>query len=172
MTNSISPDSTSPNVSGESGVVGGSGRTQPAAPALGRKVPEWKGKTPDSKVPENVKLRIFNRYGGRCYLSGRLIRAGDDWQIEHIKPLIDGGEHAEFNLAPALTEPHKVKTKFEARRRAKERRVRKKHFGMHEAKHPMPGGKKSREKITWGPNGNKIVIDRITGEQIWPRINS
>lgn len=165
MTNSISPDSTSPNLSGESGVVGGSGRTQPAAPAWGRKVPEWIGKHPDQKVPARVKLRVFNRYGGRCYLSGKLIRAGEPWELEHVLALTLGGEHRESNFAPVLKDPHKIKTAEDRRKKKKSDRVRKKHFGMHEAKHPMPGGRKSREKKTIDGR----VIDRITGEQIWPR---
>lgn len=168
MIDSISPDSTSPNLSGEPGVVGGSGRTQPAAPALGRKVPEWIGKHPDQKVPARVKLRVFNRYGGRCYLSGKLIRAGEAWELEHVLALTLGGEHRESNFAPALKDPHKIKTAEDRRKKKKSDRVRKKHFGMHEAKHPMPGGRKSREKKTIDGR----VIDRITGEQIWPRINS
>ena len=41
----------------------------------GRAVPEWIGATPDTKVPERVRLRVFNAYGGVCYLSKRKIRA-------------------------------------------------------------------------------------------------
>ena len=52
-----------------------------------RKVPEWIGKDDDSKPPKAVRARVFAAYGGRCYLSKRLIRAGDDWDLEHIEPL-------------------------------------------------------------------------------------
>lgn len=152
----------------ESGASVGSGRTQTEAPALsiGREIPEWHGKTNDSKVPDRVRLRIFQRYGGKCYLSGRVIRPGDDWQLEHIVPLIDGGKHAEGNLAPALVEPHKVKSREEAKRRAKERRIQKKHIGIGKSKKPMPCGRDSNLKKLMDGR----VIDRRTGEQVWPRV--
>jgi hypothetical protein len=57
MTNSISPDSASPNLSGESGVVGGSGRTQPAAPALG--MVNLKIKNPRKKNFEPITIEYF-----------------------------------------------------------------------------------------------------------------
>ena len=41
-----------------------------------RSVDEWIGKTDDAKVPRHVRARIFAREGGRCHLSGRLIRPG------------------------------------------------------------------------------------------------
>ena len=36
-----------------------------------RSVPEWIGKTPDQKVPDRVKVRIFDREGGVCHISCR-----------------------------------------------------------------------------------------------------
>lgn len=158
-----------PPPTGDTVADGGSGRTQPLAPVpLGRSVPEWIGKHPDQKVPDHVRLRIFDRYEGRCYLSGAKIRAGDAWELEHIIALTLGGEHRESNLAPALVEHHKAKTAQDRRKKKKSDRVRRKHFGMHRAKYPMHGGRKSREKKTIDGR----VIDRVTGEQIWPRIHS
>ena len=95
-----------------------------------RSVPEWIGKTDDEKVPPRVRLRIFDAYGGACYLSGRKIRAGDRWDLDHIKALSAGGEHRESNLAPALVEAHKEKTKADVAIKAKTDRVRKKHLGI------------------------------------------
>ena len=40
----------------------------------GRSVPEWIGKTPDSAIPNAVKLRIWFREGGRCHVTGAIIR--------------------------------------------------------------------------------------------------
>lgn len=91
---------------------------------------EWVGKTDDSKVPPHVRLRVFDRYQGICYLSGRKIEAGDAWDIEHILALCLGGEHRETNMAPALKDPHKIKTKADRRQKAKNDRVRKKHLGI------------------------------------------
>jgi hypothetical protein len=45
-------------------------------------------------------------------------------------PLVAGGEHRESNLAPALVEPHKQKTKLDVAIKSKNARVSKKHFGI------------------------------------------
>ena len=83
------------------------------AKAQGRSVEEWIGKTPDSKAPPHVELRIWRRWNGKCHITGRKIMPGDDYQIDHIKRLEDGGENRESNMAPALSEPHKAKTSTE-----------------------------------------------------------
>lgn len=100
-----------------------------------RSVPEWVGKTPDTPAPTAVRLRVFARYEGRCYLSGRKIGPGDKWDLEHIKPLrsaLPGEPHLnrESNLAPALKAPHKVKTAAEKTDGAKADRIRAKHLGL------------------------------------------
>jgi 5-methylcytosine-specific restriction protein A len=95
----------------------------------GRSVPEWRGKTPDSKVPPHVRARVFLAHKGVCHISMRAIRPGEPWEMEHITPLSMGGEHRERNLAPALVEPHREKTAAEATVRAKADRVRLKHIG-------------------------------------------
>src|SRR5450631_419283 len=63
-----------------------------SGPALMRSVEEWFGKTDDSQIPARVKLRVFERYSGVCYLTGRKIRPGDSWDMEHKKALCNGGE--------------------------------------------------------------------------------
>lgn len=87
---------------------------------------EWIGKDDNAKVPGYVKLRVFNKYNGICYLSGVVIRAGMDWELEHIVALCNGGEHRENNFAPALVAPHKIKTKQDRSIKKKNDRVRKK----------------------------------------------
>ena len=98
-------------------------------PLGGRQVAEWIGSSPDQKIPDRVKDRIFIRNEGRCYLSGRKIMPGDVWEVEHVKPLSMGGENRETNLAPALKAEHKQKTAEEAGDRAKADRIRRKHLG-------------------------------------------
>jgi 5-methylcytosine-specific restriction protein A len=100
-----------------------------------RKVPEWVGASPDSKVPTAVKLRVFARYEGRCHLSGQKIKPGDDWDVEHVKPLrsaLPGQPHLnrESNLAPALKAPHREKTGQENSDGAKADRTYAKHLGI------------------------------------------
>lgn len=98
-------------------------------PLGGRSVEEWIGSSPDAKVPDRVKDRIFVRNKGRCHLSGIVIRPGDAWEVEHIKPLALGGEHRESNMAPALVDAHKAKTALEKSLIAKVDRMRRKHLG-------------------------------------------
>lgn len=96
----------------------------------GRSLPEWIGKTPDTPAPPRVRLRVFEAYGGRCYLSGRKIVPGDKWELEHKLALSLGGENREANLAPALKDAHKAKTASDVKAKAKADRVRKKHLGQ------------------------------------------
>ncbi|CEG08755.1 hypothetical protein BN961_02173 [Afipia felis] len=77
---------------------------------MSRTVPEWIGKTDDTKVPAHVRARIFKAHGGKCYLSGRIIRAGEPWELDHIVALVNGGENRETNLAPAIKDKHREKT--------------------------------------------------------------
>ena len=96
----------------------------------GRKVPEWIGKTADSKPPKSVLDRLFLKQGGRCALSGRKIMAGEVTHAVHIVPLKDGGQNREANLQLVLVDAHRAKTADENTARAKERRIRLKHAGL------------------------------------------
>lgn len=106
-----------------------------------RSVAEWIGKTPDSRPPTSVRLRVFAKYEGRCYLSGRKIQPGDAWELEHIKPihLAQPGEtlNREGNMAPALKDAHKAKSAAELSAKAKADRTRAKFLGIY-PKSPTP----------------------------------
>jgi 5-methylcytosine-specific restriction endonuclease McrA len=94
---------------------------------MSRAVPEWIGKTDDAKVPRRVRLRIFEREEGRCHISGRKIRPGDLWDLDHGVALINGGEHRESNLFPALRDKHREKTREDVGQKAKTAAVKAKH---------------------------------------------
>ena len=96
----------------------------------GRTVPEWIGKSADSKPPKSVLDRLFLRQGGKCAISGRKIRPGETTHADHIKALKDGGENREGNLQLVLADAHRVKTSAENTSRAKEKRLRLKHAGL------------------------------------------
>jgi len=102
--------------------------------AHGRAVKEWIGKNPDSKPPPTVRLRILRRGGSKCYLTGILIADGQTFDLEHIKPLEEGGENRESNLATVLRLPHELKTAAERKRQAKADRMAKKAHGLVESK--------------------------------------
>ena len=95
-----------------------------------RSVEEWKGKTYDAAIPPRVRVRVFDRHGGICHLSGRRIRAGEAWDCDHIIALANGGEHRENNLAPALKAAHREKTKADVAEKAIVYRKRAKHIGV------------------------------------------
>lgn len=121
-------------------------------PNGGRSLPEWIAKSPDSKVPDTVRVRVFLRAHGICHISGRKIGPGERWELEHVKALSMGGEHRESNLRPALSTAHKVKTSEEADPRAKADRVRRKHLGLDGkskskwGSRPFPNSKKARQQ--------------------------
>ena len=115
-----------------------------------RQVEEWVGATPDTPIPERVKLRVFEREKGRCYLSGRLIRPGDKWDAEHVVAIANGGENRERNLKVALKAAHKIKTAADVATKAKIARVKAKHLGV---ARPKAGGfrgwRKMNGEIVW-----------------------
>ncbi len=108
---------------------------------------EWTGKTDDDAIPRRVSARVFGAYGGRCYISGRIIRSGDGWDCDHIIALINGGEHRESNLAPALRGFHKIKTKADVAEKSRVARKRQKFIGV----------KKPRQITAWRRFNGEIV---------------
>lgn len=97
---------------------------------MSRSVDLWTGKTDDTPIPPRVKLRVFERHGGVCHLSGRKIMPGDQWDCDHVVALINGGRNAEDNLAPALRDKHREKTAEDVALKSKVARVRAKHLGV------------------------------------------
>lgn len=114
----------------------------------GRSTEEWIGATADSAIPKRVKLRNFLKHGGRCHISGRIIRSGEAWDCEHVIALVnwtgEGHGNRESNLAPALRDKHKEKTREDVAEKARARKVRGKHLGLKaKAKAVIPGSKAS-----------------------------
>jgi 5-methylcytosine-specific restriction enzyme A len=96
-----------------------------------RELPEWIGATPDSKVPPRVRVRVFQRYGGRCQCGcNRAIRPGEAWDCEDTIALINGGERREGNLKPWLSEHHPKKTAQDVAEKSRVYRKRAKHIGV------------------------------------------
>jgi len=113
---------------------------------MSRSVPEWIGRTPDSKVPDHVRLRIFRNAAGVCHISGRKIALGEPWQLEHVIPLHAGGQNRESNLRPALVDPHKIKTAKEMARKAKGDAQAKFSLGIKPDKRPIPSPVKAEKQ--------------------------
>jgi 5-methylcytosine-specific restriction endonuclease McrA len=113
---------------------------------MSRSVPEWIGKTDDTAIPRHVRARVFEAHGGRCHISGQIIR-DKNWDCDHIVALINGGEHRESNLAPALREYHKIKTKADVAEKSRVSRKRQKFIGV----------KKPRQITAWRRFNGEIV---------------
>jgi|ERR1700728_3509639 len=95
-----------------------------------RSLPEWIGASDDAKVPSRVRLRIFERYDGRCQCGcNRKIATGESWQCDDRIALINGGERRESNLWPLLTEHHKVKTRKDVALKSHAYKRRASHYG-------------------------------------------
>lgn len=111
---------------------------------MSRTVPEWIGKTDDTRPPPRVLLRIFLRYDGRCQCGcKRVIRCGwgEKWDADHIIALCNGGENRESNYQPLLVEHHKDKTRADVRIKARTDKRRKSHYGVKKQGWTIPGRK-------------------------------
>lgn len=98
---------------------------------MSRAVDLWVGATDDAAIPARVKLRIWNREGGRCSLTGRKILVGEPFDYEHRIALCNGGRHAEDNIVLALRgKVHQAKTAQDVALKAKTDRMAKKNLGL------------------------------------------
>jgi 5-methylcytosine-specific restriction enzyme A len=97
---------------------------------MARATPEWIGKHPDSAIPVRVRLRVFERHGGVCHVSGRRIAAGEPWECDHVVALINGGTHSEDNLAPALRDKHREKTAADVAEKAAVAKTKARNLGI------------------------------------------
>jgi 5-methylcytosine-specific restriction enzyme A len=96
-----------------------------------RSLPEWIGKSADSAVPPRVRVRIFDRYEGRCQCGcNRKIMAGEAWDCEDTIAIINGGQRRESNMKPWLHEHHPEKTKADVAEKSRVYRKRAKHIGV------------------------------------------
>lgn len=103
------------------------------------------------------RVKIFDAANGVCYLCGVKIHAerGEQWDVEHEKPLWLGGEDAPENMKPAHVGCHKVKSNAEAPIRAKTDRMRARHIGVKSKKKSWGYGKNDKYKMKVG---GKLVL--------------
>jgi len=97
---------------------------------MSRSTPEWIAKHDDQAIPPRVRLRVFERHGGICHLSGRKIMPGEARHCDHLTALINGGEHRESNLRPALQKFHRAKTAEDVKEKAITARKRMMNLGI------------------------------------------
>lgn len=109
-----------------------------------RTVDLWIGASDDARIPDRVRIRVFEKHRGICYRSGARINTGDKWDLDHIIAIANGGRHSEDNLAPVLRVPHREKTKEDRRIQSRIYKIKKRHLGLAKPKgRPMAGTKAS-----------------------------
>lgn len=105
-----------------------------------RATAEWVAQHPDQAIPKRVKMRVWERCGGKCAITGKKLMPGDAYDFDHIVPLILGGEHREANLQVVCRAAHREKTRADVSAKAKADRIHAKHFGYWpESPHKLKG---------------------------------
>jgi|KBSMisStandDraft_5_1062788.scaffolds.fasta_scaffold88252_7 5-methylcytosine-specific restriction endonuclease McrA len=115
---------------------------------MSRSVPEWIGASDDTPIPPRVRLRIFDRYKGRCNhcglsICGRLLPAFD-----HIVSLINGGQNREQNIQLLCSACHRPKTAADVHTKSVTYTKRARRLKLKNRK-PMLGSKDSGWKKTF-----------------------
>jgi 5-methylcytosine-specific restriction endonuclease McrA len=95
-----------------------------------RELEEWIGEHDDQRIPDRVRLRVFERHGGRCPKCTRPLHPSR-WACDHIVALANGGEHRESNLQPLCSSPcHSSKTALDVALKSRAASIRKHRAGI------------------------------------------
>lgn len=97
---------------------------------MSRAVKEWIGATPDTAVPDRVRVRVFTAKDGRCHSCTRKIPAGEAWTCEHMTALVNGGENRERNLDVTCGWCLPAKNAADVAEKSKVYTKRKRHLGV------------------------------------------
>lgn len=95
-----------------------------------RTVEEWRGKSDDAAIPARVQDRVAMKSNDCCQKCCRPVTGKLRAEIDHVIPIIIGGEHRESNLQLLCHECHAAKTKLDVKLKSKVARVRKRHLGI------------------------------------------
>lgn len=101
------------------------------------------------------RVKIFDAHQGICSICHFRIQVGQAWEVEHLKPLADGGADEPLNMAPVHAKCHKPKTAKEAGERSKVVRIRANHLGIPKA---------SKAKFACGKDSGKRK--KLSGEVV------
>lgn len=108
-----------------------------------RTVSEWVGRTDDSPVPPQVRLRVWERDKGVCQCGCGIKIDNKPWDTDHTVALVNGGENKESNLRTLLRSHHREKTAEDVHEKSIVRRKRMKFIGLKAKSRPIPGSKAS-----------------------------
>lgn len=101
-----------------------------------RELPEWIGKTDDDPIPPRVKVRVFDKFGGKCGNCTRTIFGNLKAAYDHTIALINDGQNRETNLQLLCAPCHAGKTKSDVALKSTTYRKRAKHLGIELRKGP------------------------------------
>lgn len=105
---------------------------------------------PRKPLTPKQKLQMFLDAKGVCCICGGKINSVKEAWDEHEAPLWLNGDNSAPNRAPAHAKCARDKTSKEAAVRAKVRRTAEKHQGAKKSSKPMPCGRNSKFKKTFG----------------------
>jgi 5-methylcytosine-specific restriction protein A len=111
-----------------------------------RDVPEWIGDD-NAAVPPRVKIRIFEKYEGKCACCDIQIVGKIRPAYDHRVALANGGANAESNVQLLCVPCHSKKTRTDVAVKSKIARVKAKHIGL----------KKPRTIRSWRKFNGEIV---------------
>lgn len=95
-----------------------------------RTTDEWIGATPDARPPGYVRLRVLNRFHGRCPKCTRDLKR-ERWDCDHIIAIENKGENRESNLQPLCVTPcHSDKTRADRKLKVKSDKAQRKDFNI------------------------------------------
>jgi 5-methylcytosine-specific restriction endonuclease McrA len=112
-----------------------------------RTVEEWIGANDDSQIPARVKVRVFDKFSGRCAICTGTIAGKIRPAYDHNVAIINGGRNAESNLQLLCVPCHAVKTRSDVSEKSRVYRKRLK----------AQGHKKPRTIRSWRKFDGTIV---------------
>lgn len=77
----------------------------------------------------SARVAIFRHHGGICHICHGNIHVGQQWEVEHVIPLAQGGTNEIANTRPAHRDCHAGKTAKDAADTARAKRREARHIG-------------------------------------------
>ena len=78
---------------------------------------------PRKKFTDQEKAKIFLDRGGKCHACGHKVKIGEDWILEHVEALQNGGDNEDRNMGVTCFMCLPAKNKEDAGKAAKGRAV-------------------------------------------------
>lgn len=110
---------------------------------MARALPEWQGRTPDTRIPTRVKDRICKRQGDCCDECRLPFDAKRRAEFDHRPALINSGENRESMIVAVCCLCHRARTKADVAEKSQVAGSRSRRLGFKKSKRPFPGSRAS-----------------------------